>query len=81
MDRSNLYRDIFNGKNKERWEEEQKNKKMKKIETWFLKYGHWSFLTSSLFEASHGLYQDTWRISSRTQKRAGNAAYHHETTC
>ena len=23
MDRSNLYRDIFNGKNKERWEEEQ----------------------------------------------------------
>jgi len=54
MDRSNLYRDIFNGKNKERWEEEQKNKKMKKIETWFLKYGHWSFLTSSLFEASEG---------------------------
>jgi hypothetical protein len=31
-DRSNLYRDIFNGKNKERWEEEQKNKKMKKFE-------------------------------------------------
>jgi hypothetical protein len=25
---------------------------MKKFETWFLKYGHWSFLTSSLFEAS-----------------------------
>jgi len=24
-DRSNLYRDIFNGKNKERWEEEQKH--------------------------------------------------------
>ena len=51
MDRSNLYRDIFNGKNKERWEEEQKNKKMKKFETLFLKYGHWSFLFSSLFEA------------------------------
>jgi hypothetical protein len=50
-DRSNLYRDIFNGKNKERWEEEQKNKKMKKFETLFLKYGHWSFLFSSLFEA------------------------------
>jgi hypothetical protein len=32
--------------------EEQKNKKMKKIETLFLKYGHWSFLFSSLFEAS-----------------------------
>jgi hypothetical protein len=27
---------------------------MKKFETWFLKYGHWSFLTSSLFEASEG---------------------------
>ena len=50
-DRSNLYRDIFNGKNQERWEEEQKNKKMKKFETLFLKYGHWSFLFSSLFEA------------------------------
>ena len=25
MDRSNIYRDIFNGKNKERWEEEQKH--------------------------------------------------------
>jgi hypothetical protein len=24
---------------------------MKKFETWFLKYGHWSFLVSSLFEA------------------------------
>jgi hypothetical protein len=24
-DRNNIYRDIFNGKNKERWEEEQKN--------------------------------------------------------
>ena len=54
MDRSNLYRDIFNGKNKERWEEEQKNKKMKKFETLFLKYGHWSFLFSSLFEAGEG---------------------------
>ena len=53
-DRNNIYRDIFNGKNKERWEEEQKNKKMKKIETLFLKYGHWSFLFSSLFEASGG---------------------------
>jgi hypothetical protein len=31
MDRSNLYRDIFNGTNKKYWEEEQKNKKMKKI--------------------------------------------------
>jgi hypothetical protein len=51
MDRSNLYRDIFSGKNKERWEKEQKNKKMKKFETLFLKYGHWSFLFSSLFEA------------------------------
>jgi hypothetical protein len=27
---------------------------MKKFETWFLKYGHWSFLTSSLFEAFEG---------------------------
>ena len=53
-DRSNLYRDIFNGKNKERWEEEQKNKKMKEFETLFLKYGHWSFLFSSLFEAGEG---------------------------
>ena len=53
-DRDNLYRDIFNGKNKERWEKEQKNKKMKKIETLFLKYGHWSFLFSSLFEAYGG---------------------------
>jgi len=53
-DRSNLYRDTFNGKNKERWEEEQKNKKMKKFETLFLKYGHWSFLFSSLFEAGEG---------------------------
>ena len=53
-DRSNLYRDIFNGKNQERWEKEQKNKKMKKIETLFLKYGHWSFLFSSLFEAYGG---------------------------
>ena len=51
-DRSNLYRDIFNGTNKKHWKEEQKNKKMKKIETLFLKYGHWSFLFSSLFEAS-----------------------------
>ena len=25
---------------------------MKKFEYYFLKYGHWSFLTSSLFEAS-----------------------------
>ena len=34
MDRSNLYRDSFNGKNKERWEEEQKhmpNQKWHKI--------------------------------------------------
>jgi hypothetical protein len=34
MDRSNLYRDIFNGKNKECWEEEQKhmpNQKWHKI--------------------------------------------------
>ena len=34
MDRNNLYRDIFNGKNKERWEEEQKhmpNQKWHKI--------------------------------------------------
>ena len=53
-DRSNLYRDIFNGKNQERWEKEQKNKKMKKIETLFLKYGHWSFLFSSLFQAYGG---------------------------
>jgi hypothetical protein len=53
-DRDNLYRDIFNGKNKERWEKEQKNKKMKKFETLFLKYGHWSFLFSSLFEAGEG---------------------------
>ena len=53
-DRSNLYRDIFNGKNKERWEEEQKNKKMKKFKYYFLKYGHWSFLFSSLFEAYGG---------------------------
>ena len=33
-DRSNLYRDIFSGKNKERWEEEQKhmpNQKWHKI--------------------------------------------------
>jgi hypothetical protein len=33
-DRSNLYRDIFNGKNQERWEEEQKhmpNQKWHKI--------------------------------------------------
>jgi len=33
-DRSNLYRDIFNGKNKERWEKEQKhmpNQKWHKI--------------------------------------------------
>ena len=33
-DRSNIYRDIFNGKNKERWEEEQKhmpNQKWHKI--------------------------------------------------
>jgi len=27
---------------------------MKKFETWFLKYGHWSFLVSSLFEAGEG---------------------------
>jgi hypothetical protein len=27
---------------------------MKKIETLFLKYGHWSFLFSSLFEAYGG---------------------------
>jgi len=54
MDRSNLYRDIFNGKNKELWKKEQKNKKMKKFETLFLKYGHWSFLFSSLFEAGEG---------------------------
>jgi hypothetical protein len=27
---------------------------MKKFETWFLKYGHWSFLFSSLFEAGEG---------------------------
>ena len=34
MDRSNIYRDIFNGKNKGRWEEEQKhmpNQKWHKI--------------------------------------------------
>ena len=34
MDRNNIYRDIFNGKNKERWEEEQKhmpNQKWHKI--------------------------------------------------
>jgi hypothetical protein len=33
-DRSNIYRDIFNGKNQERWEEEQKhmpNQKWHKI--------------------------------------------------
>ena len=54
MDRSNLYRDIFNGKNKELWKKEQKNKKMKKFETLFLKDGHWSFLFSSLFEAGEG---------------------------
>jgi hypothetical protein len=33
-DRNNIYRDIFNGKNKERWEEEQKhmpNQKWHKI--------------------------------------------------
>jgi hypothetical protein len=52
MDRGNLYRDIFNGANEKHWKEEQKNKKMKKIKTWILKYGHWSFLFSSLFEAS-----------------------------
>jgi hypothetical protein len=27
---------------------------MKKFETWFLKYGHWSFFLSSLFEALDG---------------------------
>jgi hypothetical protein len=27
---------------------------MKKFETLFLKYGHWSFFASSLFEASEG---------------------------
>jgi hypothetical protein len=40
-DRSNLYRDIFNGKNKERWEEEQKhmpNQKWHKIMS-FIKSG------------------------------------------
>ena len=34
MDRSNIYRDIFNGKNKEHWEKEQKhmpNQKWHKI--------------------------------------------------
>ena len=41
MDRSNIYRDIFNGKNKERWEEEQKhmpNQKWHKIIS-FIKSG------------------------------------------
>jgi hypothetical protein len=40
-DRDNLYRDIFNGKNKERWEEEQKhmpNQKWHKIMS-FIKSG------------------------------------------
>jgi len=40
-DRSNLYRDIFNGKNQERWEEEQKhmpNQKWHKIIS-FIKSG------------------------------------------
>jgi hypothetical protein len=40
-DRSNIYRDIFNGKNKERWEEEQKhmpNQKWHKIMS-FIKSG------------------------------------------
>jgi hypothetical protein len=52
-DRSNIYRDIFSGKNNEIWkkEQKQKNSKMKKFETWFLKYGHWSFFASSIFEA------------------------------
>jgi hypothetical protein len=27
---------------------------MKKFETWFLKYGSWSFLASSIFESSEG---------------------------
>jgi hypothetical protein len=60
MDRNNLYRDIFNGTNKKHWKEEQKNKKMKKFETWILKYGHWSFLFSSLFEA----YGGSWLIAA-----------------
>jgi|688.fasta_scaffold03895_10 hypothetical protein len=53
-DRSNIYRDIFNGTNQKRWEEEQKqkNNKMKKFGDWVMKYGHWSFLASSLVEAS-----------------------------
>jgi hypothetical protein len=29
---------------------------MKKFETLFLKYGHWSFLFSSLFEAGEGCW-------------------------
>jgi hypothetical protein len=40
-DRSNIYRDIFNGKNKARWEEEQKhmpNQKWHKIMS-FIKSG------------------------------------------
>jgi hypothetical protein len=40
-DRSNIYRDIFNGKNKERWEKEQKhmpNQKWHKIMS-FIKSG------------------------------------------
>ena len=40
-DRSNIYRDIFNGKNQERWEEEQKhmpNQKWHKIMS-FIKSG------------------------------------------
>jgi hypothetical protein len=50
-----IYIEIFStAKIKKYWEEEQKNKKMKKFETLFLKYGHWSFLFSSLFEAGEG---------------------------
>ena len=73
-DRNNIYRDIFNGKNKERWEEEQKNKKMKKIETLFLKYGHWSFLFSSLFEASG----DSWLTAAALMFLFINYQYLHK---
>ena len=44
-DRSNLYRDIFNGKNKERWEEEQKELKHMPNQKW---HKIMSFIKSSI---------------------------------
>jgi hypothetical protein len=44
-DRSNLYRDIFSGKNKERWEEEQKALKHMPNQKW---HKIMSFIKSSI---------------------------------